>query len=86
MAAGLTIINLGPHWQTLQRMAHAKHRTLGRFDQPVEMLAGSCPFVRVAEQPVLSSDHQRLDRSFGGIIDYRPADRPFSTNLFRLLR
>jgi len=40
----------------------------GRLDQAVKLSTGRCAFGRIAEQPVLSSDHEGPDRTLGGIV------------------
>ena len=39
----------------------------GRLDQAVKLSAGHCPLGRVAEQPILSTDDEGPDRTFGGV-------------------
>ena len=59
-------------WQPLQYVA--QRRTgflavdLGGLDQAVDLGTGRSAFRRIAEQPCLASDHERLYRSFGGIV------------------
>lgn len=40
----------------------------GSLDQAVKLSTGRRAFGRIAEQPVLSSDHEGADRTFGGIV------------------
>lgn len=45
----------------------------GSLDQAVKLSTGRRALGRVAEQPVLSSDHEGADRAFSGVVVERQA-------------